>query len=352
MVLEEDRAELLRWTKRPKSSNGLAQRARIILRCADGLPSTEVAKALHVTNQTVCKWRSRYIERGPAGLLDEPRCGAPRTVSDEQVEEVVIATLEETPRDATHWSTRSMAERSGLSHWTVGEIWRAFGLQPHRTETFKLSNDPQFIEKVRDIVGLYLNPPEGALVLCVDEKAQIQALDRTQPILPLAPGVAERRTHDYRRHGITSLFAALNVATGEVIGETHRRHRSAEFKHFLERIDKEVPSELDVHLILDNYGTHKTELIKSWLVRHPRFHVHFTPTYSSWINQVERWFSTLTEKQLRRGTHRSTRALEDAIRLYLAVYNQNPKPFVWVKTADQILDSIRRFCLRTSQAGH
>ena len=352
VVLEEDRAELVRWTKRPKSSNGLAQRGRIILRCADGLSSTEVAKELHVTNQTVCKWRSRYIERGPAGLLDEPRCGAPRTVSDEQVEEVVTATLEEMPRDATHWSTRSMAERSGLSHWTVSEIWRAFGLQPHRTETFKLSNDPQFIEKVRDIVGLYLNPPEGALVLCVDEKAQIQALDRTQPILPLAPGVAERRTHDYRRHGITSLFAAFNVATGEVIGETHRRHRSTEFKSFLERIDKEVPAELDVHLILDNYGTHKTPLIKSWLVRHPRFHVHYTPTYSSWINQVERWFSTLTEKQLRRGTHRSTRALEDAIRLYLAVYNQNPKPFVWVKTADQILDSIRRFCLRTSLSGH
>ena len=245
-----------------------------------------------------------------------------------------------------------MAERSGLSHWTVSEIWRAFGLQPHRTETFKLSNDPQFIEKVRDIVGLYLNPPEGALVLCVDEKAQIQALDRTQPIHPLAPGLAERGTHDYRRHGITSLFPAFNVATGEIIGETHRRHRSAEFKRFLERIDKEVPAELDVHLVLDNYGTHKTPLVKSWLVRHPRFHVHYTPTYSSWINQAERWFSTFTEKQLRRGTHRSTRALEDAIRLYLAVYNENPKPFVWVKTADQMLDSIRRFCLRTSLAGH
>jgi transposase len=352
VVLEEDRAELVRWTKRPKSSNGLAQRARIILRCADGLASSEVAKALQITNQTVCKWRSRYIERGPAGLLDEPRCGAPRTVSDEKVEEVVTATLEETPRAATHWSTRSMAHRSGLSYWTVGEIWRAFGLQPHRVESFKLSNDPQFIEKVRDIVGLYWHPPRGALVLCVDEKAQIQALDRTQPILPMAPGVAERRTHDYRRHGITSLFAAFNVATGEVIGEIHRRHRSTEFKSFLERIEKEVPIEFDVHLILDNYGTHKSPLIKGWLLRHPRFHFHYTPTYSSWINQVERWFSTLTEKQLRRGTHRSTRALEDAIRLYLAAYNENPKPFEWVKTADQILDSIRRFCLRTSLAGH
>jgi len=352
VVSEADRAELVRWTKRPKSSNGLAQRARIILRCADGLSNTEVGRALHIRDQTVTKWRSRYIERGPAGLLDEPRCGAPRTVSDEKVEEVVTATLEEMPRDATHWSTRSMAKRSGLSHWTVAEIWHAFGLQPHRTETFKLSNDPQFIEKVRDIVGLYLNPPEGALVLCVDEKSQIQALDRTQPILPLAPGLPERRTHDYRRHGVTSLFAAFNVTTGQVIGETHRRHRSTEFKSFLERIDKEIPAEFDAHLIMDNYGTHKTPLITGWLARHPRFHVHFTPTYNSWINQVERWFSTFTEKQLRRGTHRSTRALEDAIRLYLTVYNENPKPFVWVKTADQILDSIRRFCMRTSLAGH
>ena len=352
VVRDEDRADLVRWTKRPKSSNGLAQRARIILRCADGLTSTEVAAELRLTNQTVCKWRSRYIERGSAGLLDEPRSGAPREVSDEAVEAVLTKTLEELPRDATHWSTRGMAEQSGLSHTTVRRIWGAFGLRPHRAENFKLSNDPQFIEKVRDIVGLYLNPPQAALVLCVDEKAQIQALDRTQPILPLAPGLAERRTHDYRRHGITSLFAAFNVATGSVIGETHRRHRSTEFKSFLERIDKEVPADLDVHLVLDNYGTHKTDLIKNWLLRHPRFQVHYTPTYSSWINQVERWFSTFTEKQLRRGTHRSTRALEDAIRLYLAVYNQKPKPFVWVKTADQILDSVRRFCLRTSVPGH
>jgi transposase len=352
IVLDEDRAELVRWTKRPKSSNGLAQRARIILRCADGFSSSQVAQELQVSNQTVCKWRTRYIERGPAGLLDEPRCGAPRTVNDEKVEEVVTATLEDMPRDATHWSTRSMAGRSGLSHTTVRRIWHAFGLQPHRVENFKLSNDPQFIEKVRDIVGLYLNPPEAALVLCVDEKAQIQALDRTQPILPLAPGMPERRTHDYRRHGVTSLFAAFNVTTGEVIGETHRQHRSTEFKGFLDRIDREVPAELDVHLVLDNYGTHKTPLIQRWLVRHPRFHVHYTPTYSSWINQVERWFAMLTEKQLRRGTHRSTRELEDAIRLYLAVYNESPKPFVWVKTADQILDSVRRFCLRTSVPRH
>jgi len=319
-----DRAELLRWTKRPKSSNGLAQRARMVLRCAEGLPSTRVAAELRVTDHTVCKWRTRYIQRGLAGLLDEPRCGAPRQVSDEQVETVLTQTLETMPRDATHWSTRSMAAASGLSHTTVRHIWNAFGLQPHRVETFKLSNDPQFVEKVRDIVGLYLNPPDRALVLCVDEKSQIQALDRTQPILPLAPGVAERRTHDYRRHGTTSLFAALDVATGKVIGETHRRHRAAEFKCFLDRIDAEVPTDLDVHLIVDNYGTHKTERIRRWLLRHPRFQVHYTPTYSSWINQVERWFALLTEKQIRRGTHRSTRELEDAIRLYIAVQNRDP----------------------------
>jgi transposase len=234
----------------------------------------------------------------------------------------------------------------------VRRIWHAFGLQPHRTETFKLSTDPQFIEKVRDIVGLYLDPPDRAMVLCVDEKSQIQALDRTQPILPMAPGLPERRTHDYRRHGTTSLFAALDVATGRIIGDLHRRHRSSEFKAFLERIEHEVPAELDVHLVLDNYGTHKTELIRRWLLRHPRFHVHYTPTYSSWINQVERWFAMLTEKQIRRGTHRSTRELEDAIRLYVGVHNQDPKPFIWVKTADQILASIARFCLRTSVSGH
>jgi transposase len=351
-VSDEDRVQLLRWTKRTKSSNGLARRADIVLRCADGLSSAQVAAELRVTRNTVCKWRSRYIEQGLAGLLDEPRSGAPRTVSDEAVEKVVTTTLEEMPRDATHWSTRSMAERSGVSRTTVRRIWSAFGLQPHRVENFKLSNDPQFIEKVRDIVGLYLNPPEAALVLCVDEKAQIQALDRTQPILPMAPGLPERRTHDYRRHGITSLFAAFDIATGKVIGETHREHRSVEFKSFLNRIDKEVPDELDVHLVLDNYGTHKTPLIKSWLLRHPRFHVHYTPTYSSWINQVERWFALLSEKQIRRGTHRSVPQLEQAIRLFLSIYNENPKPFIWVKTADQILESIRRFCVRISGPGH
>ena len=350
-VSAEDRAELLRWARRPKSSNGLAQRASIVLRCADGDPSNKVARDLRITNQTVCKWRSRYIERGLAGLLDEPRVGAPRTIDDEKVEAVVTTTLEAMPRAATHWSTRSLAAETGISYASVRRIWHAFGLQPHRLETFKLSNDPQFIAKVRDIVGLYLNPPDKALVLCVDEKSQIQALDRTQPILPMAPGLPERRTHDYRRHGTTTLFAALDVATGKVIGETHRRHRSIEFRSFLDRIDREVPAQLDLHLVLDNYGTHKTPLIRRWLLRHPRVHVHFTPTYSSWINQVERWFSLLTEKQLRRGTHKSTRQLEDAVRLYLATSNQSAKPFSWTKTPDDILASIARFCQRTSVSG-
>ncbi|MGH7775568.1 MAG: IS630 family transposase [Candidatus Dormibacterales bacterium] len=351
-VPDEDRVQLLRWTQRTKSSNGLARRAGIVLRCADGLANNVVAKQMRVANATVGKWRRRYIERGLAGLLDEPRCGAPRMVSDDEVEAVVVKTLEATPRGATHWSTRSMAEASGLSDTTVLRIWHAFGLQPHHTDSFKLSNDPQLVEKVRDIVGLYLNPPERALVLCADEKSQIQALDRTQPIFPMRPGLPERRTHDYHRHGTTSLFAALDVATGKVIGEMHRHHRSTEFRSFLDRIDEEVPSDLEVHLILDNYGTHKTPLIHRWLLRHPRFHLHFTPTYSSWINQVERWFAALTMKQIRRGTHRSVRELEQVIRLYLAMNNENPKPFVWVKTADEILANIARFCIRTSEAGH
>jgi len=351
-VTPEDRRTLIRWIARAKTSQALALRARIILRCADGVPNIVVGKELRIGNKAVGKWRARYIAKGLAGLLDEPRPGAPRRITDDAVEQVVVKTLESTPRDATHWSTRSMAAASGLSRPTVHRIWRAFGLQPHRTETFKLSNDPQFVEKVRDVVGLYFNPPERALVLCADEKAQIQALDRTQPILPMRLGTPELRTHDYRRHGTTSLFAALDVATGKVIGELHRRHRAIEFRSFLDRIDKEVPADLDLHLILDNYGTHKTPLIHRWLLRHPRFHLHFTPTYSSWINQVERWFATLTEKQLRRGTHRSTQALEDAIRLYLATNNENPRPFVWTKSADEILANIQRFCVRISETGH
>jgi transposase len=352
LLSASDRVELERWSRRPKSSHALAQRASIILRCAEGEPSNQVARELRVTNATVWKWRNRFLDRGPAGLLDEPRCGAPRTIDDETVEAVVTATLERLPKDATHWSTRSMAAQTGISHASVNRIWQAFGLQPHRVDSFKLSTDPQFIEKVRDIVGLYLNPPDKALVLCVDEKSQIQALDRTQPIFPLTLGLPERRTHDYLRHGTTSLFAALDVASGKVIGETHRRHRSIEFKRFLDRIDQEVPPDLGVHIVVDNASTHKTPLVKRWLLRHPRVQFHFTPTYSSWINQVERWFALLTEKQLRRGTHRSSRQLEDAIRLYLTLHNEDAKPFAWLKTADEILASVARFCQRTSVSGH
>jgi len=348
----DDRATLERWTTRRKTAHGLAVRAEIILRCSEGCSNSQVARELRMTNTTVGKWRSRFMAGGVAALLDEPRSGAPRRITDDRVEAVIVKTLESTPHDATHWSVRSMAAATGMTRQSVHRIWKAFGLQPHRTETFKLSTDPQLIEKVRDIVGLYLNPPERALVLCADEKSQIQALDRTQPTLPMRPGQAERRTYDYKRHGTTSLFAALDVASGKVIGELQRRHRSTEFRKFLDRIDAEVPADFTVHLVLDNYTTHKTPLVHRWLLRHPRFHLHFTPTYSSWINQVERWFAALTQKQLRRGSHRSTRALEAAIRIYLADHNANPKPFVWVKSADDIIDSIARFALRTSETGH
>ena len=348
----EENNRLMEWTRRRKTSQALALRARIVLACQRNRSNREVAERLRITPQTVGKWRSRFLEKGLDGLLDEPRPGAPRTISDEAVEQVIAKTLHDKPRDATHWSSRTMAKASGLSQTAVIRIWRSFGLQPHRTETFKLSTDPLFIEKVRDIVGLYLNPPDRALVLCVDEKSQIQALDRTQPILPMMPGVPERRTHDYSRHGTTTLFAALNVATGKVIGQLHRRHRAKEFLEFLRTIEGAVPAKLDVHLVLDNYGTHKTPSVQRWLTRHPRFHLHFTPTSASWLNQVERWFAQLTEKQIRRGTHRSTVALEEAIRQYLKIYNKDPKPFAWAKTADQILDSIKRFCMRTSNSGH
>lgn len=351
-VSDADRATLERWIRRPKTAQALAQRARIILSCAEYQSNGVVAEQLGVTRQTVGKWRSRFLRAGVDGLLDEPRPGAPRSLSDDDVEKVITLTLESTPEDATHWSTRSMAKASGLSQSAISRIWRAFALQPHRSETFKLSADPLFIEKVRDIVGLYLNPPDRAMVLCVDEKSQIQALDRTQPLLPMRPGQIERRTHDYVRHGTTSLFAALNVKTGEVIGECHRRHRSIEFRAFLDRIDAAVPAELDVHLIVDNYGTHKTALIKRWLAKRPRFQLHFTPTSASWLNLIERWFAALTEKQIRRSAHRSTRELEAAILTYIEHGNKNPKPFIWTKTADQILASIARFCKRTSETGH
>ncbi len=348
----DERTELERLSRRPKTAQALALRSRIILACADGSSNSDVAKQLGVTGATVCKWRKRFIERRVNGLLDEPRPGIPRKITDEDVERVVTLTLESTPRNATHWSTRSMAKKTGMSQSAISRIWRAFALQPHRTETFKLSSDPLFIEKVRDIVGLYLNPPEKAVVLCVDEKSQIQALDRTQPLLPLRPGQVERKTHDYRRYGITSLFAALNTATGEVIGKCHRRHRSVEFRKFLDLIEEKVPAGLDIHIILDNYGTHKTAMIQRWLVKRPNFHLHFTPTSASWLNLVERWFAELTQRQIRRGSHRSVIELEDAIRRYIAIRNENPKPFTWTKTADEILKNVQRFCERINDSGH
>ena len=351
-LTESERESLSRWMRRPKSAQALAQRARIILACAEGLNNTQVGHRLHVTVQTVGKWRSRFVQKRLDGLTDEPRPGTSQRLTDKEVEEVLAMTLESTPKDATHWSTRSMAQACGLSHMSVHRIWQAFALAPHRSETFKLSKDPLFIEKVRDIVGLYLNPPHKALVLCVDEKSQIQALDRSQPMLPMRPGQAERRSHDYTRHGTTSLFAALEAKSGKVIGQLHRRHRSIEFRRFLDQIDSAVPKDCDIHLILDNYGTHKTSMIQRWLVKRPRFHLHFTPTGASWLNLVERWFALLTEKQIRRGVFRGTRELETTIRNYLKNYNEQPKPFIWSKTADEILASVARFCKRTLVTGH
>lgn len=350
MLTEAEREQLVAWTLRRKTAQALALRARIVLACADGTANRTVAARQRVTPQTVGKWRARFLEQRLDGLSDAPRSGAPRTLDDARIDALIAKTLESTPKGATHWSTRSMAQATKMSQTAVSRIWRAFGLQPHRQETFKLSTDPRFVEKVRDIVGLYLDPPLKAMVLCVDEKSQIQALDRTQPVLALAPGVAERRTHDYERHGTTTLFAALDIATGKVIGQLHRRHRSREFLKFLRTIEANVPLDLDVHLVMDNYGTHKTPAINAWFARHPRFQVHFTPTSASWINQVERWFATLTEKALRRATHRSTRQLEAAIKDYVNINNENPKPFRWVKSADDILASIERFCLRISNS--
>jgi transposase len=353
LVLSTDeRATLERWSRRRSSAQALALRCRIVLACAEGTSNTEVAERLGVSRPTVTKWRARFVAHRLEGLVDEPRPGAPRTITDEQVERVVVKTLEETPTDATHWSTREMASQTGMSQTSVRRIWRAFGLKPHLTETFKLSSDPQFIEKVRDVVGLYLDPPEHAVVLCVDEKPQVQALDRTQPILPLRPGVPERRTHDYVRHGVTSLFAALNTATGLVTTSLHRRHRAVEFRKFLVTIDKVVPAGLDVHLVIDNASTHKTPAIQRWLLAHPRFQVHFTSTYSSWLNLVERWFAELTTKWLRRGSHRSVQQLERSIRQWVATWNQHPRPFVWHKTADEILEALAAYCQRISGSGH
>jgi transposase/transcriptional regulator with XRE-family HTH domain len=351
-LTDPEREQLVRWERRRKSSQALALRSRIVLQCAAGLSNTEVAAAVGVTPSTVGKWRSRFCELRLDGLVDDPRPGRPATITTDQVEAVLVATLESTPDHATHWSRASMAQRSGLSKSTVGRIWRAFELKPHRTDTFKLSNDPLFVEKVYDVIGLYLNPPEAAVVYCVDEKSQVQALARSQPAFPMMPGMPEKRTHDYLRHGTTSLFAAFNTEDGTVISSLHRRHRTVEFKKFLSKIDCEVPDDLDVHLVCDNYGTHKSPAIRRWLEQHPRFRVHYTPTYSSWINQVERWFAYLTEQLLRRSDHRSVQALEKDIRTWVTAWNENPKPFIWTKPAEEILASLQRLLQRTTGAGH
>lgn len=355
LVLSDDeRMKLEQWARRPKTSQRLALRSRIVLECAAGSSNVKVAETLKITMPTVGKWRSRFLRDRLEGLVDEPRPGAPRSISDQRVEEVIGRTLESKPEAATHWSTRGMAKATGLSQATIGRIWRAFGLQPHRTDTFKLSTDPFFVEKVRDVVGLYMNPPDRALVLCVDEKSQVQALNRTQPLLPLGPGQVERGTHDYERHGVTSLFAALNVATGEVIGTCQRRHRQQEFVKFLDQIHATLVKEPDVgiHIVMDNYGTHKTPKVKRWFQRHPEYHLHFLPTYCSWLNQVERFFAEITEKRIRRGSFRSVKSLEKAITEYLENHNKDPRPFAWTATAEKILDRVANVCKRISDSRH
>ena len=345
VLSEEERSELTSLAARRNTTQALALRARIVLRCASGAENQRVAADLRIDKTTVGKWRRRFVERRIDGLRDEPRSGAPRTVADARIEAVIVRTLESQPPDATHWSSRGMARASGLSVSTVQRIWRAFGLQPHRLETFKLSTDPDFVAKVRDVVGLYVSPPAHAIVLCVDEKSQIQALDRSQPMLPMRPGQPARRSHDYKRHGTTSLFAALDIATGRVIGKCYGRHRAVEFRKFLDEIEAAVPTDLDVHLVIDNYATHKAPTVRNWLNRRPRWHVHLTPTSSSWLNQVERFFALLTERQIRRGIHRSVAALKSAITTFIERHNADQKPFRWTKSADDILASIERFCV-------
>ena len=350
----EERLKLEELSRRRKTSQAVALRARIVLACAQGLSNGQVASQLQVGRPTVGKWRRRFAADRLAGLADAPRPGQPRKITDAKVEQVVTRTLETLPEQATHWSTRSMAKAEGLTQNAVLRIWRAFGLKPHLQETFKLSTDPFFVEKVRDIVGLYLNPPEQtrAVVLCVDEKSQVQALERTQPLLPLRPGQPERRTHDYERHGTTSLFAALNIATGKVIGQCHRRHRHQEFLRFLDRIESEVPADLEIHLVMDNYATHKTPKVAAWFKRRPRYHLHFTPTSASWLNQVERWFAKITDQRIRRSAFRCVKDLEQAIADYVTGNNANPKPFIWTASADLILGKVKSFCERINQSGH
>jgi transposase len=354
-LTDEEKAVLERYLRRRKTGRSMAQRAEIILRAASGENNCEIARAVQATRQTVRVWRERFVKRRLDGLDDEPRPGAPRKIGDERIEAIIVKTLEEKPANATHWSTRDMARAAGISASSVHRVWRAFSLQPHRVETFKLSTDPQFIEKVRDIVGLYLDPPDKALVICVDEKSQIQALDRTQPLLPMRPGQAERRSHDYERHGTTTLFAGFiaaataktSIKAGSVIGRCMPRHRALEFRKFLDEVEQNVPSGLDIHIIMDNASSHKTKQIRDWFAKRPRWHMHFTPTSSSWLNQVERFFALLTEKQLKRSAHRSVRALIADIQTFIENHNNNPKPLRWTKTADDILASIARFCRRT-----